>query len=493
MAAARDNLGRQLRRLAPPCLMLLAAGLLALFWPRLAALFGWPPASAIARLGGQLTQTLAWLAGAYGLIRLLAILLWQGLIQRRSGRPVPRLLSHLVAGLIWLATGLGVLAFVFGQPIAGLATTSGVAIAIIGFALRDIIASLFAGIAINLDRPYQIGDWIEAEPGVVGRVVEISWLTTRAVTRDGIGLVVPNSKLATAPFRNYNQPSASWRDQVAITLDHGEPGERVERILLAAMNAVPQVRAQPTPPDVKIEALNDWGTRWQARYWVGDYGAMPEIRYAVYRSILRHLQHAGIRVPYPKRDVFATRLSERQRAERHHLDEILAGNELFDRLPPDELRQLALQAQPYVCPADLPIVQAGDPGASLFVVVEGLLRVLRPTADGGEKQIEELGPGGAFGHLSLLTGAARTATVVPFGDAVVYEITKADLKPLLERHPELVERWAWLLAHRQLRRQMAERGAAEAAEPVLSSTQLWLARVRAFFGLTADQPGQRRS
>jgi small-conductance mechanosensitive channel len=475
--------GLLVRRLLWPALLLAAAVLVAGAWEAIAGLLGIPLHTTAGRGGRMIALAVAWLAAAWGVVRILDVVLWHGIVERRAGVPVPRLLSDLVAGLIWLVTVIVVLAYVFMLPVAALVTTSGVAIAIIGFALRDMIASLFAGVALNLERPYQIGDWIEVEGGSVGRVLEVGWLTTRTVTRDGIGIVIPNAKLAAAPFRNYSQPEPVWRDSVAITLDYNLPGERVERILLAAMDAVPQVATQRQRPDVKIERVDEWGVRWLARYWVSDYGSMPETRYAVQRSVLRHLHHAGIAIPYPKHDLFVARMPERGLDHRRHLDALLARNELFANLAEDELRQLAARARQHFCPAGSPIVRLGDEGASLFVVVEGLLRVLRPAPDGGEIEVDRMGPGSAFGEFSLLTGAPRTATVVPHGDAIVYEITKEDLAPILQAHPELAERLSWILAQRQMRRRAERSRAGQIETRPAAATNLWLERVRKFFGL----------
>jgi CRP-like cAMP-binding protein len=300
--------------------------------------------------------------------------------------------------------------------------------------------------------------------------------------------VVPNARLASAPFRNYSQPETSWRDSFPITLDYGLATERVERILLAAMNSVPQVAAQRNRPDVKIEGFTEWGVRWLARYWVSDYGAMPETRYAVQTSVLRHLHHAGIAIPYPRRDLFLARMPERGLDHRRNLDAVLARNELFANLEAEDLRHLAERARPHFCPAGVPIVRAGEKGASLFVVVEGLLRVLAPTGDGTESQVRMLTPGKAFGEFSLLTGAPRGGTVIPQGDAVVYEITKEDLQPILERRRDLAKHLSWILAQRQLQRERLVPG--QPGRPGIRSanraSQLWLERVRAFFGLGDD-------
>src|SRR5947209_1650758 len=194
-----------------------------------------------ATLASMLLRAAVWAAAAQLAVGLLDVLVWHGRVERRAGRPAPRLLRDVTAALVWVAVGCAVAAEVFGWPVAGIVTTSGVAVAVLGFALRDVLAALFAGLALNAERPYHIGDWVEVDPHPAGRVVEIGWLTTRAVTRDGVGLVLPNALLARVAFRNYSRPDPTFRDVLAVTLDHDAVPERVERALLAAAAEVDEV------------------------------------------------------------------------------------------------------------------------------------------------------------------------------------------------------------------------------------------------------------
>jgi CRP-like cAMP-binding protein len=170
------------------------------------------------------------------------------------------------------------------------------------------------------------------------------------------------------------------------------------------------------------------------------------------------------------------------------VDAILARNELFASLPRDDLRALAEQAKRQLCPAGVPVVRAGDAGQSLFVLVEGLLSVLRRGDDGVEWPASTLVPGDAFGEFSLLTGERRSATVVPKGDAVVYEITKQDLEPILHRHRDLVRQLGWILAQRQMRQHVEGRPGHPANAGASPAAHVWLERVQAFFSLGRD-PG----
>lgn len=89
-----------------------------------------------------------------------------------------RLIQDLVVGLIYLSAALSVVAYVFSAPVGTLIATSGVFAIILGLALQSTLADVFSGIALNLSKPYEVGDWIVLSDGLEGRVVETNWRAT---------------------------------------------------------------------------------------------------------------------------------------------------------------------------------------------------------------------------------------------------------------------------------------------------------------------------
>ena len=226
MPAPTSAARRLARALAVLLLLIGARALMATQDPVLVRQLG--PAAA-----GMLDRALmagVWLAAAFLLTRALDVCVWQ-----RRVPHLPRLLTDLVGALVWLTAGLTIAGSVLEMPLAGILTTSGVAVAVLGFALRDILASLFAGLALNLEGPFRIGDWLETAPDTVGQVIEIGWLTTRLTTQDGVGLVVPNAQLARGGFKNFNQQPTPWRDQATIVLGYEVSPAHAERVLRAAL------------------------------------------------------------------------------------------------------------------------------------------------------------------------------------------------------------------------------------------------------------------
>ena len=75
-----------------------------------------------------------------------------------------------------------------------LATTA-VGAVVIGLALQDTLGNLFAGLAIQIEKPFRVGDWVTIG-GQDGMVSEITWRATKMRTKAGNFVVVPNSMLA---------------------------------------------------------------------------------------------------------------------------------------------------------------------------------------------------------------------------------------------------------------------------------------------------------
>lgn len=429
------------------------------------------------RLLAQLVAAAAWLALAFLVIRLLDFLLWC----RRTPRPA-RLLTDLVGAVIWVVTAMIIAVRVAGMPPAGILTTSGVTVAVLGFALRDMLASLFAGIALNVERPYRLGDWLEVGPGQVGRVVEVSWLTTRLVTLDGIGIVVPNAQLATRGFTNFDQTGEPWRDQIALTLGYEISAARAERILLAAAAEVPWANAAGRRPDVKIEACGEAGVVYLLRYWLRDYGQRAEIRHQVHMTALRHLYKAGLGPAYRRVDLFHAPMPPRALDTRTRLDSLLARSDLFHSLPEAEIASLAQAARRCRFHAGQAVVRQGEEGSSLFVVVEGVLDV-DVTSPSGTARVRSVGPGDMFGEYSLLTGAPRSATVTARTGCLLFELTREALLPVMERCPALADEVSRTLASRQAERLSADHPRRGLAEDGTGESSGLLRRIRAFFGL----------
>ena len=93
--------------------------------------------------------------------------------------------------------------------------SSAIVAAIAGFALQDTLGNAFAGIAIQIDKPFRVGHWI-AVGGHEGRVTEVTWRATKIRTKAGNLVIVPNSTIAKEAINNYSEPTAPTRLDVEV-------------------------------------------------------------------------------------------------------------------------------------------------------------------------------------------------------------------------------------------------------------------------------------
>jgi CRP-like cAMP-binding protein len=129
---------------------------------------------------------------------------------------------------------------------------------------------------------------------------------------------------------------------------------------------------------------------------------------------------------------------------------ILAGVPLFaDVLDASQVRYLALHARPALFLAGTRLMNQGDFGGAMFVIVEGEVRVSFAAEDGNERAVATLGAGEVVGEMSLFSGDRRAATVSAVSNVHALEITKASLERVFAKAPDLADRFAAILATRQ--------------------------------------------
>jgi len=435
-----------------------------------------------------------WLSAAFLLNRLIALVIWDGIAERALGGQVPRLIKDITGVLIFAIAITAIVALVFDQSVTGFWATSSVVGLVLGFALRPMILDVFTGLAMNLDRSFVIGDWIRIhhtgrEGAIDGRVLEVNWRTTRLLRDDGNEVTLPNSLVGTMIVTNFHRPKAASRFAAELCLDFAVPAERARRIMLAGATAAmdePGMLSDPAP-DAIIKSTTELGIVYEVRFWAEPWtGIAPAVaRDRVVNRIVEHLQQAGISLAYPKRDTFHARMPAR------HLDagsqgdreKLLSRVVLFAGLKGDELARLAARMSRRFFRGGEPVIVMGDPGDSMFILLEGITAVMVPDGSGGMMRVARLGPGTFFGEMSLLTGEPRSATIQATTDLVAYEIGKDAVGELLGERPDIAETIGAAVAARKLRNSaVAKEGTAqELAKESETLTNAIVGKMRSFF------------
>jgi small-conductance mechanosensitive channel/CRP-like cAMP-binding protein len=421
-----------------------------------------------------------WLASAWLLNELIHIAIWD-----RFSRPVPALLKHIVSIIIFLLAGTGILGFVFGQSVTGIWATSGVVGLVFGFAARSLIADLFSGIAIHLDPPFRIGDWIEWKEGneeLLARVEQINWRSTRVHARDDTKtLFIPNSHLAQVAVVNVFAPHGRTRQFIRVPLDPAVDLKRASRVLLAGALAAEGPLQEPAP-DVLLEEVTDKGLIFAIRYWHDPETSISKVRHSVLYSVMLALDHSGIMTARNRHEVLTAPLPN-EVAITKDARWILRRVEIFSAFEDREIEAIAAQAQRHELAAGEVVVRQGAPGDSLYFVMEGLLDVTIEQPGKAPLRVNRLLQGQYFGEMSLLTGDPRSATITTSTSAVIYEVAKRVIEPILQARPEVLQELAQTIAMRQLQNQTTlarDNSAASEAHQQTFTAQI-LGKIRDFF------------
>lgn len=358
-----------------------------------------------------------------------------------------------------------------------LLTTTAVGAVVIGFALQDTLGNLFAGLAIQIEKPFRVGQWVQFGDRE-GQVQEITWRATKLRTKAGQFLIVPNSVISKEPVLNHSEPTVPTRIDVEIGASYNSPPNDVKRAMQEAMANSPLVMKAPEP-QVVIKAFGASAIDYVAQFWIEDYAidrtARDQVRTNLWYTFRRH----NIEIPYPIQ-VQYERTEEPIRTDRHIAvaADHLAGVSLFTTLDAEARAALAKSATEHLFGSGEAIVRQDSEGDSMFVLMRGNARVvLEPSG----QEVAVIPAGGCFGEMSMLTGDRRSATVRAMGDVAVLEISAKDFRELALANPGLLDHISTMMSDRRTGLEDARAAAAVVAAPEVR--QNLLARMRRFLTL----------
>ncbi|MFP5352984.1 MAG: HD-GYP domain-containing protein [Actinomycetota bacterium] len=123
----------------------------------------------------------------------------------------------------------------------------------------------------------------------------------------------------------------------------------------------------------------------------------------------------------------------------------LGGVQLFTGLTEDQLAQLAEGATIRTVEAGAPLFLEGDPGSSLFILIKGLVKIVR--ASEPDTTLTTIEPEGVFGELAVLNSAPRSASAIAIDSSELIEIGKSALDAVLDSDPQASRRMLGSLAN----------------------------------------------
>lgn len=214
---------------------------------------------------------------------------------RRDRANLGTLLGGLGKTAVLLFGGLSAATIIFPsiKPADALGAL-GVGSVAIGFAFKDILQNWLAGLLILIRRPYQIGDWIEAN-GHMGSVEQIETRATLLKTFDGKLVLIPNSELYTGTVTVWTH-YPTRRSEYDVGIGYADDIDEAVAAISAAIEGIDGVLDDPAPQVMEWGLDASWVTL-RVRWWTDARGALGPRRQVI-RAIKLALDEKGIDMPY---------------------------------------------------------------------------------------------------------------------------------------------------------------------------------------------------
>lgn len=245
----------------------------------------------------------------------IAMLVWNlaALVRRSVMRlseeendPGVYMLSRISSYLVWIVgtiIGLNYLGF----ELSSFAFLGGAVGLGVGFGLQNILNNFVSGIIILFDKTIKVGDIVDLQSGVTGKVTEVNLRYTRITTSDLMDILVPNSEFISGRVVNWTYGEAVRRIHMPFSVAYGTDKELVREAGLAAALTLPgTLDEENRRPDVWLVNMGDNGLEFELVVWIGkdSLGHPNSTRTQYMWALETELTRRGIEIPFPQRDLY---------------------------------------------------------------------------------------------------------------------------------------------------------------------------------------------
>lgn len=209
-------------------------------------------------------------------------------------RTLQNMITNIAKTIIFTIGFITILAG-FGINISVLLASIGIVGIALGFAAKDALSNVIAGVFIFWDKPFVIGDLIEVND-YYGRVDVITMRSTRLITVDGKMLSIPNNELinsTVASFTNF----PNLRIDINFTVGANESLKEIRELLYAVVKNDEAYLVRPKP-EVVLHKINDYNIELIFRVWIKNEQEHIIRRDYLIEKVFDELTKARVNMPY---------------------------------------------------------------------------------------------------------------------------------------------------------------------------------------------------
>jgi small-conductance mechanosensitive channel len=298
------NIGRQLRRFA----MLLLIVVLGNLWLKIAGSF---------LLGvfnneiftinkeeitpGILIFTLIILYGVAIGIRLIEVIYTRYVLSKGLNMGQSRTVFQLLKYALWVVAII-LLLHSIGLDITVLAASSAALLVGLGFGIQGLFNDYISGLVVLFEGLIKVGDVVEIESELIGRVMDVGLRTSKILTRDNIIMIVPNHNFVGDKVINWSYNEPRTRFHVDVGVAYGSDVRLVEKLLIESALEQDEVINDPKP----FVFFMDFGNSsldFRLFFWVEEVFHVEILKSKIRFAIDAKFRESGVVIPFPQRDL----------------------------------------------------------------------------------------------------------------------------------------------------------------------------------------------
>ncbi|MEA1873508.1 MAG: mechanosensitive ion channel [Bacteroidota bacterium] len=173
----------------------------------------------------------------------------------------------------------------------------------IGLGVQHFFNDIVSGIVILFDHSIKVGDIVEIEGELIGKVIETSLRTSKLVTRDDVIMIVPNSMFTSEQVINWSHNSRKSRFSIEVGVAYGSDVRLVEKILISVANDHPSVETTPVPY-VFFEDFGNSSLDFSLKFYSRQQFRIEPIRSELRFEIDKRFRENNVTIPFPQQDVY---------------------------------------------------------------------------------------------------------------------------------------------------------------------------------------------
>ncbi len=229
-------------------------------------------------------------------IRLAQIYVYLYLFFANMSKGVPRLIANLFTLMFSTFIVGWVAADVFGFNLATVLATSAIFTIVLGLALQDTLGNLFSGVALQIERPFHLGDWVEIhnnDEKWVGQIQEITWRATSLIGFSDELIVIPNKTIAQSQLMIFSERGKPARFSQAFRFKFDVDIMTAKQTVLESVKSISEVLSDPEPRVLLLEVTESW-VSLKVFYSIADYGRKYRVGDAIIANVLSAIKRKNL-------------------------------------------------------------------------------------------------------------------------------------------------------------------------------------------------------